>query len=300
MWRFTACLLAVGLGCFGCIDGEFDPLSTVTRFQIMGMNAEPPELREDAGVTFDALWADPTGQGRGVWHYWFVCMDSSYFVSGVSFDFCEPIGVPYLDVEQGGGQVVDLPTEMKQQIESEFNLLPREEDERFYFDVVLLLCAGGAFADLGEASILDFCEGGEGLTASKSVYEADRMFPNENPRIDRLRVDGALLLPRDEGGRTVVSCVEGDSCGITVELALTLTEDSFQEYERDGHELLEYPLVSWYVSSGDIRDETFAHEPAMPHGNSWSIGERGVHTLWIVVRDSRGGASWKIYEIEAR
>jgi len=203
-------------------------------------------------------------------------------------------------VEQGGGHAVDLPAEMKQQIESEFNLLPREDGERFYFDVVLLLCAGGVFADLGEASILDFCEGGEGLTASKSVYEADRVFPDENPRIDRLRVDGALLLPRNEGGRTEVSCEEGDSCGIAVELALTLTEDSFQEYEQDGHEWQEYPRVSWYVSSGEIEDNTFAQEPATPHENSWSIGKRGVHTLWVVVRDSRGGASWKIYEIEAR
>lgn len=62
--------------------------------------------------------------------------------------------------------------------------------------------------------------------------------------------------------------------------------------------------VAWYTSSGHFENEQTGREESEASSaryseNVWRVGEvRGPATLWVVVRDSRGGQSWEIRQFE--
>jgi hypothetical protein len=62
--------------------------------------------------------------------------------------------------------------------------------------------------------------------------------------------------------------------------------------------------VAWYASAGSFEDEQTGRDegdPGLTVSNVWLTPARsGVVTLWLVIRDSRGGVSWETYRVEVR
>jgi hypothetical protein len=60
--------------------------------------------------------------------------------------------------------------------------------------------------------------------------------------------------------------------------------------------------VAWYASAGSFEDEQTGRDegdPGLTTSNVWRAPTRsGPATLWLVIRDSRGGVSWETYRVE--
>jgi hypothetical protein len=62
--------------------------------------------------------------------------------------------------------------------------------------------------------------------------------------------------------------------------------------------------VAWYASRGRFRAEQTGYDEAESAvksntSNTWSVGtDPGPATLWLVIRDSRGGQSWRTFHFE--
>lgn len=78
-------------------------------------------------------------------------------------------------------------------------------------------------------------------------------------------------------------------------------------YNREAHGVeprREDVSVAWYTSSGHFDNEQTGRpeseaSSARSSENVWRVGElRGPATVWIVIRDSRGGQSWEVRQFE--
>jgi hypothetical protein len=161
---------------------------------------------------------------------------------------------------------------------------------------------------------------------------------NENPRLSSVDVlDGDVSEPLPAEGRTKIeagsslslsvgwqACPSESVCGdqycTANEDAASCAEDcapgqaqgcpgaeQYAWYDREAQQVVsrrEAISVAWYTSSGHFDNEQTGREESEASSsrssdNVWRVGEEsGDATLWIVVRDSRGGQSWEIRQFE--
>ena len=68
---------------------------------------------------------------------------------------------------------------------------------------------------------------------------------------------------------------------------------------------MEDPYISWFVNQGKVSDDrSRPSEPSEPESGArgyfetkWDPKESTATTLWMVVHDVRGGASWQTFQI---
>lgn len=174
-------------------------------------------------------------------------------------------------------------------------------------------------------------------TQQLSAYNA-QYRPNENPSLAELvRLDDDTVIPPGDEPATRVKagskvplkaswatcpteseCGDGicgayedrvncpDDCGGTSPRGCTGAEpyvwynlETFKvEPRREGIR------VAWYASAGRFENEQTGREESDSESstqNVWVAPSRsGVATLWLVIRDSRGGVSWETYRVEVR
>ena len=293
-------LAALQVGCF-----DFKSVSQVEEFRVLGVAAEPPEIRPGEGVRLEVLWADPEGDGRTVSFAWIGC--AGLLKAPMGLESCEMLLPPQVAAAEDGGDVLDIPFTPE-------NLLDYAPEGMTFMKAtfILLMCAGGELPAADEyesigavTDISTLCEGGDGLSAYKTVTISESEDPQRNPEIETLTVDGEELLPADQGGLGTAHCTKADGCGAEIELSLNLTKESFQTFETvKGGETItadERLFVSWFVTDGDVETSSLGSEtddPTGPIENTWTPENPGTHTLYAAAHDSRGGVSWKIYEVE--
>jgi hypothetical protein len=83
--------------------------------------------------------------------------------------------------------------------------------------------------------------------------------------------------------------------------------EPYVRYDADAQRVLprrEAISVAWYTSRGRFRAEQTGFDEAesatkSATSNAWLVGsEPGPATLWLVIRDTRGGQSWKTFHFE--
>jgi hypothetical protein len=161
---------------------------------------------------------------------------------------------------------------------------------------------------------------------------------NENPRVSSLEiVSGDSTTAIDADGRPKIKagsslslranwlgCPSESVCGdqycTANEDATNCAEDctageahgcpgpeQYAWYDREKQQVTsrrEAMTVAWYASSGHFDNEQTGREESEASSNQssdnvWRVGEKsGDATLWVVVRDSRGGQSWEIRQFE--
>ena len=85
----TIVALVAALAAFGCLE-EMEAISQVTKFRVLGVQAEPPEIRPGQGTELRVLYADPKGEGRDVSILWLTCVGVFSPTADIS-EGCEPI-----------------------------------------------------------------------------------------------------------------------------------------------------------------------------------------------------------------
>ncbi|HSO32295.1 MAG TPA: hypothetical protein VLT33_07265 [Labilithrix sp.] len=146
-----------------------------------------------------------------------------------------------------------------------------------------------------------------GATLEQLVSFRARYAINVNPAIASLQViDGPELAPRERGttrarpGERLALRVAWPSCsaagcaGAEPYVAL----DPVTRTLADRREAIR---VSWFATDGDFGDERTGREEGdatSTSDNAWTApAQTGTVTMWLVVRDSRGGAGWATYVI---
>jgi hypothetical protein len=311
-------MTALSLAMTGCFD--FESVSEVTKFRVLAVSAEPPEIRPGEGTTLSVLWADPAGGGREVQFAWMGCSGIVHASDGIAT--CDLLVPPVVRTAEQGGDTLEIP-------ETPPDLLDgAPEGGAIKATFIVLMCAGGELPSAGEYDSLrdtkvisDLCRGGDGLSAYKTVTISNAEDPQTNPTIEHFELDGETLAPADEGGLGRARCEEEEKCKVKVEAALFMTEASIQEYIvyefGEPVTLEDTVFVSWFSTGGEFTKSRSGEEcekedmtvgnpcrigapddPTGPFEVTWKPEEPGTYTLFAVARDMRGGVSWETYEIE--
>jgi hypothetical protein len=214
---------------------------------------------------------------------------------------------------------------------------PADPDPTGGYYQPVIAAIGGADQTLGAIRLN--C-GVPGLTPEQHVDFGTRYRVNENPRVDVLRTeDGAVVAPDDSenapieigaGSATILeaewaSCPREAVCGDGIcgerEDATSCAEDcpagasrgctgaeTYAWYDAALGEIVdrrESIVISWYATAGEFEhrktgvSETDADEPRTR--TTWtSPSKPGDYRLWLVIRDDRGGVSWRSYRVSIR
>ncbi len=162
--------------------------------------------------------------------------------------------------------------------------------------------------------------------------------PNENPRVARLvrEDDGAEIAPASEPRLSVKAgsslslraswtecpseplCGDGicgayeDRANCALDCAVEAPKgctgaEPYVWYDLETFKVeprREGVRIAWYASAGSFEDEQTGRDegdPGLSTSNVWhSPARSGIATLWLVIRDSRGGVSWETYRMEVR
>jgi len=283
--------LAVALGSLGCQE-DLEAISQVTKFRVLGVQTDPPELGPGESTKVRALTADPEGNGR--------------LVIGIGFAQAG-LFTPNSDITEGSelswfldptpanaNGVISFPDELGVPVDIA-DYFPDDGDDdpandRLQVTATILLCAGDGFEvaalftaldDLFDPSAEPEDEGTEGSESSLLLQEkcveagadeglvafktftisakaADDPLRNTNPEIAALTFEEEELTPL-AAEPLVFECEGKDGCRDSAELVAFLTPESYQqqEVEQFGEIKLEdeRTYISWFIDGGSFSDD---------------------------------------------
>ncbi|HUT77270.1 MAG TPA: hypothetical protein VM285_06265 [Polyangia bacterium] len=326
------CLL--GLLGFACQE-DLEAISQVTKFRVLAVQTDPPEVNPGESVALRVLVADPDPDpaapkfGPPHRRITAVGLAVSGLVTPSSAEIEEPdlAWPPFVATADGDG-VIDLAV---LGVPPDVTELITAEQPELVVTAVLLICAGGddgvqnallqALLAAGQDSGLDnpgdlveVCTTGgadEGIVAFKTFDITDRLpgdgNRNANPEISHVVFDDKDFLGvPDDGYEPVFQCTGSDGCREGVLLEAYLAQESFQIYEKVVFGEVEVTderlYVSWFTTGGGFTADRSGNDGTSedPFENDWlPPRDGGRFQLWVVAHDIRGGVSWVRHEIEA-
>ena len=247
------------LGLAGC-NQPLPDRALVTTLRVLGVRAEPPEAAPGTTVHFDALVADPKGNGRVLKRAWAICNPGQ---GGVG-----TCGNPANTAVLGSGLTADwtVPADALSGLSA--------TDAEMGRDVYVVL--GVEFDDgTGQTDRSDHD------VAFKRIRLSTNADPNRNPKIDSLFVEKSP------------AATQPVASGATLAIDAAPSADSRQKWSSpNGTSGEEDARFTWLITAGSLdSDVTYADGPTVT--NAWHTpGGSGDLTLWVVLRDGRGGIDW--------
>jgi hypothetical protein len=296
--RQWALLLGLLAGC----TPPWTPASVVDSLRVIGVRAEPPEIRPGQAAVLQeliinplppggttTLWLgcdpDPFGEGRGACTDVGALSDASSLVNTTSL----PPGVKLIGFNQAAAYAA-APTL--------FDVLPPDDPRRASGTVGLVISIAVGEVVSPTATQAELAAVGErvrnGTTPSQltlfRVAVSESTNPNHNPVADRLTVN----LPVRVGA--TVELQIGDNL-------MDLTAHDYEEYDETTPSGIEHKTeqisVAWYTTAGRFTEDRVTLGSDVKSkltisqtdpDNPFPDDRHG--TLWAVLRDSRGGQSW--------
>jgi hypothetical protein len=310
-------LAVLALAATAC-SNSFTPDTLVNSFRVLGVEADQPELHPGDTTALHALVVDPTRPGQTNTLLWIGCdPDPLDLGRSACSDLATLQDPTALALNVDGGAFV-LPPGMHeigfddsaayQAPTDTFADIPDASVQRLegsVADVLIIAAAGELPITATDAQITAFFTSVQNGTIP-SIVVIDRVviseeqILNQNPVLDDLWVDGA---PIPDGGTFRVSA------GETAKLSMTAPASSYEQYdlyEPDGtiEPQQEELLAAFYSTTGTFSDDQAALDGGIPVTFTAPDGgaqnplptDRGG-TVWVVVRDTRGGESWVQYPL---
>jgi hypothetical protein len=277
----------------GCSDFTTETLSEswqIDRLRILGVAAEPAEPRPGDTVRFRSLVVAP-GEGVGA-VIWLACVNGNDSTNGCAADtsiFSEVMADGAVSPEEQAALVEAgligvepfLPPSWTIPADA-LDALPAEDRAEGFPAFVNITAVPGS----PDPSLASEIDPDEVELAFKRLPISENPQPNQNPDLTHVEVDGVVV--EDGGGIEV-------GPGDTVELLPVLGEGSVEDYPYVTSEGVvetrtESPWVEWYAEGGAYSQTTSLY-PEL--ARTWTApSEPGVVSLWMVVRDRRGGMDW--------
>jgi hypothetical protein len=276
----TRLLLPLLLAAAACTP-DFQAASDVRDLRVLAVQAEPPEAQFDDSsvdaVHVRVLAVDPSDPSAITMHA----------------QLCAPTDSRRCD--EGG--VIDLgvvPLTFDLAVPPEVIALARESDDLKGFDGIRVQFAFS----------LDHGDPRSAIYGSKVLLFSPRGGkPNRNPQIAAIKLsrDGQAL-PEAQPGATLELPREVE-IGLRPDALASLEQYTTVDLRGNVVTLPEQPRYFFFVGPGAEIDRDTADEPvdhvAPPDGLSRVTLHGNAATLWIVVRDGRGGESWVELDLAA-
>ena len=300
----------------------------VTKFKVLAVQTEPPEIAPGEGFEMEALYADPKGAGREVSFAWFMCINAMSPAAPLRPEMglgaCILAQPPIVETAANDGHIFAV----DQTPSNLMALYPQEllqqpggvpiDAQIVYLTAVVVGCAGGKLpGPAGLESVMadienpaDLCQGGDGWATHKvlRVTPENNPIPNENPVISEFRVENESMPLGSASGQSmaeplVYPCASKEKCDFELKLEVDLSPESQQSYHTksaDGFEPIEEVLyVTWFTNGGELdRDRSLADFAGAPYDNVWTAKSPGLYTIWAVAHDVRGGVSWESFRVQ--
>jgi hypothetical protein len=272
-----------------CSATQLSQAYQIDRLRVLAVAAEPAEPQPGQLVTFSGLVVSPDPVGGSVW---FTCSAASSDDYGCSIDeslleSAQSGEATIEDLQAAGflGFLPDLPP---------FWVVPADYLDKLDDEAKL----EGTFAMI---YITAFPEVAEGDTAETAAIDEDEVeiaykrvpvslapTPNQNPVVTALTIDGVAV---PAGARWKVDP------GQTYEIGVELSETSIETYtyrnsDDKDEERIEEPYFSWYLQQGEFDQESVLWPHTSVLWTAPSSPDATEESLWVVVRDRRGGMAW--------
>lgn len=300
-WLFVVAVLASSCGT------QFTPETLVDSLRILSIQAEPPEVNPGQSSSLSMLYGDPTRVGLPSTTIWVgcepdpqdlnrnACNDASILVKP-SLITTYPEGLKLL----GFG-----PKATYASTATVFDSLAADDPVRRNGSIgqvmAIVVAEEVSVNATGEEleAIFKRIENKETPTAIAltRIVVSEKPDKNQNPTIDTLTFDGALL-PR--GARLQVRPGQEVQLGVAVPEA---SREKYTEYQPSGPvEKEEVVVGAWYSSNGRFSQERFDVTSTTPTtfvtpGSAKfpedPVPERRSGQLWLVVRDNRGAQTFE-------
>lgn len=253
-----ASLLVASVALVSCTS-EIVERTVIDELRILAVQADPAEPPPGEAAFVSALVVDPLGEGRVLSYVWSVCVPDPV----VGLESCE---------DPARLRVVSMNDAFPLVIDADFldPLPPEEQEEGRDLFIVLAVSAEGPGTDRA--------------TAFKRIRVSTGPARNRNPQIDEFSVNG------NPDFETPVFT------GAEVELKVRPSADSRELYDPGDGEIMEEMRYSWWTTSGELEKSVSFGGPVAGGGtNKWKAVSPA--TLWVVLRDPRGGVTWGTHRI---
>jgi hypothetical protein len=319
--RRLAFIALLALGC----GKSFTPDSVVNGFRILAVQAEPPEIQPSQTTTLSALIVDPTRPGQNNTVIWLSCDPDPFdlgrsacnelgnlnsasallsFVDGGQLALPPGIKVGNWNDETGGfSSPYTAPDDAK--VFDPGTILPGDPRRQIgtIADMLVITAAGDLplLASADEKNAF-FTEVEDALIPA--VLVIDRVIVSDNPNPNHNPVFGDLLFSGTaipDGGTFRIGA------GMDGGIELTAPDSSFEtftEIEPDGTTLTKQEglIAAYYSTTGSLSQDRIALRSGFPETFTAPAGtdadplpDKRLGTMWIVLRDTRGGLSWNTW-----
>jgi hypothetical protein len=317
------------LSAVGCVPNFDDDLSTIQQAKVLAVQAEPAEAAPGEAVQLDALVATPNDNGATPKLAWGLCIARKPLTElGPVNTVCiqAPGGAPDSIIALGSGSSVEatlpmdacrlfgpsLPEPMNGQPAGR----PVDPDPTggFYQPVTVTLLSD-AVTTLGAVRL--FCPP-SGLDQEQAAAFNMSYHRNQNPSLDSIAtlddIGKATPIPGDGEVPSTLSVSPGQVVhfetvwAVCANSAACTGAESYVVFNADTRQLdtkHESMRVSWYAAAGTFADpvtgrdeDEFANNTT---DNTWTApAESGDTRLWLVLRDSRGGQSFRSFVVSVQ
>lgn len=302
----SACSTVGLLGSTSCAP-EFDPVSRVVTFRVLAQQADVPFAKPGETVNITSLSYDP--QGRTVNWAWAACVNpDEATVQGCLDEIASQSatsGVAPI-LAQGPGMSNFSYTVPSDALSS----LPEQARSGAHVGVISIACPGDLSLDQSTIGLPFSCiESGTGRVMALDEYivgmkriqirQSDR---NQNPVIEQVTFDGAewpegevkRVSACDTDGNDYKPCSEQSKHQISARPSAASTESGTTEF---GQAFTEQVIIEYYATEGVFEYEVkIASSPETGWAARKAASGKDL-TLWMVVHDDRGGATWAAREV---
>ncbi len=278
----------------GCQE-DLERVSEVTKFRLLAVQADPPEVAPGGATVIRLLTADPNGQGRRVVAGGVVVPGLITPVESGDTDSAPPVffDLPFTEPNHEG--VISFPGQLAiptYYLEGGTQVPIAPPGDPLTMTAIVVVCAGDGFdealavealaglagggsesaAEVSFAAVCTEAGADEGLVAFKtfdvitcdpetSALSCDGEYAqNANPEISSITLAGEPLGTSESG--LCFGCNASDGCRNPLKVRAFLDADSFQRYERplatnlDETELVyERTYISWFGTGGSFEQD---------------------------------------------
>jgi hypothetical protein len=290
-------LLLLATGC----SNDFDPVSRIKSLRVLAVRSEPVSPPAGASTTLSALVFTPD-PAPSLTYAWSWCP----FPGSASAGY--PCKVTEADLAQLGGGVTIPPFDLGTGATASFmNGLPPEALQPLCAGVpgapeVMLDCDGGFPVQIKLTVKSDSDEVTAVRTLRLPVVAAPE--PSTNPTLEGLTAEvGGMDVPVDDAAAATLPRLANTVIKAAVPLEASETYTGRDDNDQITAGLHERLILSWFVESGDVDSPLTSYIAGQTPledatRNKWKPArtkdyQRGDSRLIVVLRDSRGGVSWK-------
>jgi hypothetical protein len=307
-----AAALAVVVACKPDLNQRTDEVTTP---RVLAVRSDPAEAKPGDAVTLSALYVDARGVITDGPFDWAFCNErkplaelgpvSPLCVKRAGDWFTELGGAPAVSAAMPGAACRFFGPEVPPPLANEPAGRPVDPDPTGGFYQPARFVAGDQIALLRLRIACD----PSGISADAIAALKERYHVNVNPAVDAVidATRGPLPFSSEDDGTTTTTVPPGTRLDLRATWAdcdPTAKEctgsEGYPAYDVTTQTVLdrrEEMRVSWFTTGGAFDEDTTgrpADDPTPFATNGWTApSSPGTYRVWVVVRDDRGGSSWR-------